>query len=90
MTKKNIKELANLSVSQCKEKLVSLIKEFGDIEDLDIRVRISSGTFSDLAYVTSIKGGKIYYELDGMRKNIYSDDIVNFNIDELYKIISHL
>lgn len=89
MTKKSIKELANLSVSQCKEKLVSLIKEFGDIEGLNIRVTISSGTFSDLVYIVAIKGDKIHYEL-GSRKVVHTDNISNFTIDELYKIISHL
>lgn len=89
MTKKNIKELANLSVSQCKERLVSLIKEFGDIEDLDIRVRISSGILSDIAYIVAIKDNKIHYELSS-RKEVYNEDISNFSIDELYKIISHL
>ena len=89
MTKKNIKELANLSVSLCKEKLVSLIKEFGDIEDLDIRVRISSGILSDIAYIVAIKDNKIHYELSS-RKEVYNEDISNFSIDELYKIISHL
>ena len=89
MTKKNIKELANLSVSQCKEKLVSLIKEFGDIEELNIRVTISSGTYSELVYIVAIKGDKIHYEL-GSRKVVHTDNISNFTIDELYKIISHL
>jgi hypothetical protein len=91
MTKKNIKELADLSVSQCKEKLISLIKDFGDMVDLNIRIRISSGTFSDLAYVSTIKGNKIYYELANTnRKEVYNDDINNFTIDELYKIVTHL
>lgn len=91
MNKKNIKELADLSVSQCKEKLISLIKDFGDMVDLNIRIRISSGTFSDLAYVSAIKGNKIYYELANTnRKEVYNDDISNFTIDELYKIVTHL
>ena len=91
MTKKNIKELADLSISQCKEKLISLIRGFGDMEDLNIRIRISSGTFFDLAYVVAIKGNKIYYELaNSPRKEVYNDDINNFTIDELYKIVTHL
>jgi hypothetical protein len=91
MNKKNIKELADLSVSQCKEKLISLIKDFGDMVDLNIRIRISSGTFSDLAYVSAIKGNKIYYELANTnRKEVYNDNISNFTIDELYKIVTHL
>jgi hypothetical protein len=91
MNKNNIKELADLSVSQCKEKLISLIKDFGDMVDLNIRIRISSGTFSDLAYVSAIKGNKIYYELANTnRKEVYNDDISNFTIDELYKIVTHL
>jgi uncharacterized hydantoinase/oxoprolinase family protein len=89
MTKKNIKELADLSVSQCKEKLISLIKEFGDVEGLNIRVTISAGTFSDLAYIVAIKGDKIHYELSS-HKEVYNDDISNFTIDELYKIVTHL
>ena len=89
MTKKNIKELADLSVSQCKEKLISLIKEFGDVEGLNIRVTISSGTFSDLAYIVAIKGDKIHYEL-GSREVVHTDNISNFTIDELYKIVTHL
>lgn len=91
MNKKNIKELADLSISQCKEKLISLIKDFGDVENLNIRIRISSGTFFDLAYVVAIKGNKIYYELSNTsRKEVYNDDINNFTIDELYKIVTHL
>lgn len=89
MNKKNIKELADLSISQCKEKLISLIKGFGDVEGLNIRVTISSGTFSDLAYVVAIKDNKVHYEL-GSRKVVHKDDINNFTIDELYKIVTHL
>ena len=89
MNKKNIKELADLSISQCKEKLISLIKGFGDVEGLNIRVTISSGILSDIAYIVAIKDNKIHYELSS-RKEVYNDDISNFTIDELYKIVTHL
>lgn len=89
MSAKDIKELAGMAVIQCKEKLVSLIKEFGDIEDLDIMVTIYSDTYSEPVYVVAIKDNKIHYEL-GSRKVVHTIDIVNLTIDELYKIISHL
>lgn len=87
MSRNDIKELARMTMTQCKEKLIFLIKECGDMDNLDIRINLSTDEFDDVATITSIKNGVVHYEVDGEE---YEDDISEFTMDELYTIIKFL
>ena len=87
MSTREIKELARMTIGQCREKLITLIKECGNMDNLDIRIKLQTDEFDDVATITSIKNGVIHYEVDDEE---YDDDISEFTTDELYEIIIFL
>lgn len=87
MSTKDIKELARMTMGQCREKLITLIKECGDMDNLNFRIKLQTDEFDDVATITSIKNGVVHYEVDDEE---YDDDISEFTTDELYEIIIFL
>lgn len=87
MSTKDIKELALMTISQCREKLITLIKECGDMVNLNIHIKLHTDELDNVATITSIKNGVVHYEVDDEE---YNDDISAFTTDELYEIIIHL
>ena len=87
MSTRDIKELALMTISQCREKLITLINECGDMDNLNIRIKLYTDELDNVATITSIKNGVIHYEVDDEE---YNDDISAFTTDELYEIIIHL
>lgn len=87
MSTRDIKELARMTISQCREKLITLIKECGDMDNLDFRIKLNTDEFDDVATIKSIKNGVVHYEVDDEE---YDDDITEFTTDELYEIITFL
>ena len=91
MSRKDIKELARMTMTQCKDKLVFLIKECGDIEDLDFRIFFK--TFDDVIIIKAIKDGHIYFNTknsESFPDGEYLFNISDFTMDELYTIIKFL
>lgn len=84
---KEIRELARMTMTQCKDKLVSLIKECGNMYDLDIRIDLKNDEFDDVITITKIEDGVIFFEDDN---DFYEYDIADFTMDELYTIIKFL
>lgn len=84
---KEIRELARMTMMQCKDKLVSLIKESGNMYDLDIRIDLNNDEVDDVVTITKIEDGVIFFEDDN---DFYEYDIADFTMDELYTIIKFL
>lgn len=84
---KEIRELARMTMMQCKDKLVSLIKESGNMYDLDIRIDLNNDEVDDVVTITKIEDGVIFFENDD---DCYEYDIADFTMDELYTIIKFL
>ena len=59
MSTRDIKELALMTISQCREKLITLIKECGDMDNLNIRIKLQSDEFDVVATIRSSSLTKI-------------------------------
>lgn len=83
MTAKNIKELAELAVSQCREKLIDILKDYGMFESPILTYRIvegANGLVMDDCYVIGIINGEVLYSGGVV------EDIAVLSVNELYDI----
>ena len=85
-----IKELATMAITQCRERLILLIKEVGYITDICIPMVVNVENFikpdyKEIRHIVRIDCGKLYWkECDE------ATDVSTLSIDELYEIIRFL
>lgn len=87
MTTKNIKELGILALSQCREKLIDMLKDYGMFDKPISTYRIvdnEDGFVNVECTIIGIMQGEVHYG-DGI-----IDDIVALSVNELYDIIIKL
>lgn len=86
MTAKNIKELANLTLCQCRDKLIELLKDYGMFDEPISTYRIvenENGLVIDDCKVIGIMQGEVHY-------GDCVEDIELLSVNELYDIIIKL
>lgn len=87
MTAKNIKELANLTLCQCRDKLIDLLKDYGMFDEPISTYRVvenKNGLVNEKCTIIGIMQGEVHYG-DGI-----VDDIDVLSVNELYDIIIKL
>ena len=83
MTAKNIKELADLALCQCRDKLIDLLKDYGMFDEPISTYRIiegANGLVIDDCYVIGIMQGEVHYG------DSIVEDIDLLSVNELYDI----
>lgn len=87
MSKKDVKELAKLTISQCKERLVSFIKSLGLIDNLSIPIiKVDKNKNIETLHIYKIDDGMVYYT----QKKDYCECVTELRVEELYYIIKNL
>ena len=87
MTTKNIKELGNLALSQCRDKLIGLLKDYGMFDNPISTYRIvegENGLVNKKCTIIGIMQGEVHYG------DSIVDDIDVLSVNELYDIIIKL
>lgn len=87
MTAKNIKELADLALCQCRDKLIDILKDYGMFDKPISTYRIvegANGLVIDDCYVIGIMQGEVHYG------DSIVEDIDLLSVNELYDIIIKL
>lgn len=88
MNTREIKELANMAVNQCRDRLIELIKNCGVIDTNIKTYRLFENDNDVPTYETcviiKIGDGNVYYA-----DNVY-DELEVLSMDELYNIVSNL
>lgn len=87
MTTKNIKELANLTLRQCRDKLIELLKDYGMFDKPISTYRIvdnENGFVNEKCTIIGIMQGEVHYG------DSIVDDIDVLSVNELYDIIIKL
>ena len=87
MTTKNIKELGNLALSQCRDKLIELLKDYGMFDEPISTYRIvdnENGFVNEKCTIIGIMQGEVHYG------DSIVDDIDVLSVNELYDIIIKL
>ena len=86
MTAKNIKELADLALCQCRDKLIELLKDYGMFDKPISTYRIvenENGLVNEKCTIIGIMQGEVHYG-----DCVESIDLLSVN--ELYNIITKL
>lgn len=87
MTAKNIKELADLTLCQCRDKLIELLKDYGMFDKPISTYRIiegANGLVIDDCKVIGIMQSEVHYG------DSIVEDIEVLSVNELYDIIIKL
>lgn len=87
MTAKNIKELANLTLCQCRDKLIELLKDYGRFDKPISTYRIvenENGLVTEKCTIIGIMQDKVHYG------DSIVEDIDLLSVNELYDIIIKL
>ena len=86
MTAKNIKELADLALCQCRDKLIGLLKDYGMFDEPISTYRIvedENGLVNEKCTIIGIMQGEVHY-------GDCVEDINLLSVNELYDIIIKL
>jgi hypothetical protein len=87
MTAKNIKELGDLALCQCRDKLIGLLKDYGMFDKPISTYRIvdnENGFVNEKCTIIGIMQGEVHYG------DSIVDDIEVLSVNELYDIIIKL
>ena len=87
MTAKNIKELGDLALCQCRDKLIDLLKDYGMFDKPISTYRIvdnENGFVNEECTIIGIMQGEVHYG------DSIVDDIDVLSVNELYDIIIKL
>lgn len=87
MTAKNIKELGNLALCQCRDKLIGLLKDYGMFDEPISTYRIvdnENGFVNEKCTIIGIMQGEVHYG------DSIVEDIDALSVNELYDIIIKL
>lgn len=87
MTAKNIKELGDLALRQCRDKLIELLKDYGMFDKPISTYRIvdnENGFVNEKCTIIGIMQGEVHYG------DSIVDDIDVLSVNELYDIIIKL
>lgn len=86
MTAKNIKELANLTLCQCRDKLIELLKDYGMFDEPISTYRVvenENGLVNEKCTIIGIMQGEVHY-------GDCVENIEMLSVNELYDIIIKL
>lgn len=87
MTAKNIKELGDLALCQCRDKLIGLLKDYGMFDEPISTYRIvdnENGFVNEKCTIIGIMQGEVHYG------DSIVEDIDALSVNELYDIIIKL
>jgi hypothetical protein len=87
MTTKNMKELADLTLCQCRDKLIELLKDYGMFDEPISTYRIiesKNALVNEKCVIIGILQGEVHYG------DSIVEDIEALSVNELYDIIIKL